>query len=135
MQVYDLDTMTAHPYAERSKNVLYGTDNFKLRIIELAAGGEIPPCEMTSHVVFYVIWILIVVFVLPFLLGLAFGIIVEAGKLQNWLDRLGISIASRTSQTWDYFFSKKERCWLIAYLDSGEIARFYQLILRLLKTE
>jgi quercetin dioxygenase-like cupin family protein len=55
MQVFDLSAMVAHPYSEREKNVFYQAPQFKLRIIELPAGGAMPVCEMTSHVLFYVV--------------------------------------------------------------------------------
>ena len=55
MQVFDLKKMKAFPYEERERNVFYETNEFKARITELAPGGEIPFCEMKSHVVFYVI--------------------------------------------------------------------------------
>lgn len=54
MQVFDLNEIGAHPYAERKKNVLYMSDDFKLRVIELSTDDEIPPCEMASYVIFYV---------------------------------------------------------------------------------
>ncbi len=55
MKVFDLDAMEAKPYEERDKNVFYQAPEFKTRIIELAAGGEIPLCEMSDHVIFYVL--------------------------------------------------------------------------------
>lgn len=55
MQVFDLKTMVSHPYEERDKNVFYKDKEFKARIIELPPGGEMPVCEMVSHVIFYVI--------------------------------------------------------------------------------
>ena len=55
MQVFELKKMKAHPYEKREKNVFYKTKEFKTRIIELPSGGEIPNCEMTSYVIFYVI--------------------------------------------------------------------------------
>jgi quercetin dioxygenase-like cupin family protein len=55
MQVFDLYSMNVHPYAERAKNVFYQTEEFKTRLIELPAGGEMPTCEMASHVIFYVL--------------------------------------------------------------------------------
>ena len=55
MQIFDLQTMTAHPYADRAKNVFYQTDAFKTRIIELPPEGELPTCKMASHVIFYVL--------------------------------------------------------------------------------
>ncbi len=55
MKTFDLKEMTAFPYAEREKNVFYKEDEFKARIIELPPGGEMPTCEMASHVVFFVV--------------------------------------------------------------------------------
>lgn len=55
MQVFDLKTMTSHPYEQRDKNVFYEAREFKARIIELSPGGEISRCEMISYVIFYVI--------------------------------------------------------------------------------
>jgi len=47
--------MKALPSEEKEKNVFYQSKEFKTRIIELPPQGEIPNCEMTSHVIFYVI--------------------------------------------------------------------------------
>lgn len=55
MQVFDLSAMASHPYTERMKNVFYEGALFKARIVELLAGGEMPDCEMASHILFYVI--------------------------------------------------------------------------------
>lgn len=55
MQLFDLSAMVAHPYSEREKNVFYQAPQFKLRIIELPAGGTMPACEMISHVIFCVV--------------------------------------------------------------------------------
>jgi len=55
MQVFDLKTMTSHPYEQRDKNVFYEAREFKARITELSPGGEISRCEMISYVIFYVI--------------------------------------------------------------------------------
>jgi len=55
MRVFDLRMMVPHPYHEREKNVFYQAPPFKVRIIELPAGGGMPPCEMSSYVLFYVI--------------------------------------------------------------------------------
>lgn len=52
MQVFDLKNLTSFPYAERDKNVLYKAEGFKVRIVELPPGGEMPTCEMASHVIF-----------------------------------------------------------------------------------
>ena len=55
MRIFDLRAMTPHPYDEREKNVFCQTPQFKARIIELPAKGRMPTCEMTSHVLFYVV--------------------------------------------------------------------------------
>jgi len=55
MQVFNLKTMKSYPYEERDKNVFYKDRQFKTRIIELPPDGEMPICEMTSCVIFYVI--------------------------------------------------------------------------------
>jgi len=55
MKVFDLDKMTVFPYEQREKNVFYQTNEFKTRIIELPPGGQMPPCEMASYVIFYVL--------------------------------------------------------------------------------
>ncbi len=55
MKVYDLKAKPSHPYEDRDKNVFHKAEQFKARIIELPANGDMPACEMKSHVVFYVI--------------------------------------------------------------------------------
>ena len=55
MQVFDIEAMAVHPYEERDRNVFYKAEEFKTRIIELPAGGEMPTCEMASYVIFYFI--------------------------------------------------------------------------------
>ncbi len=55
MQVFNPKKMKSYPYAERDKNVFYKAKEFKARIIELPPGGEMPTCEMSSYVLFYVI--------------------------------------------------------------------------------
>ncbi|MFO7904629.1 MAG: hypothetical protein ACQESR_05155 [Planctomycetota bacterium] len=47
--------MDARGYEERDRNVFHADEAFKARIIELGAGGEIPGCQMASHVVFLVL--------------------------------------------------------------------------------
>ena len=54
MKVFDLYKMAAFPYEQREKNVFYQTGEFKMRVIDLPPGGNIPVCEMASHVIFYV---------------------------------------------------------------------------------
>ena len=53
MKVFHLNEMTAAPYEQRGKNVFYQAKEFKTRIIELPPGGQMPTCEMASHVIFY----------------------------------------------------------------------------------
>jgi len=55
MQVFDVKAMGVYPYEERDRNVFYKAKEFKARIIELPAGGEMPTCEMASYVIFYFI--------------------------------------------------------------------------------
>ena len=55
MKVFDLSEIAALPYEQRDKNVFYQTKEFKTRIVELPPGGEMPTCEMASHVIFYVL--------------------------------------------------------------------------------
>lgn len=54
MEVFDFNEMRSFPYEEREKNVFYKSPQFKMRIIELLAGGEMPECKMESSVIFYV---------------------------------------------------------------------------------
>lgn len=55
MQLFNLKTMKSYPHEERDKNAFYKAKEFKIRIIELPPGGEMPTCEMLSYVIFYVI--------------------------------------------------------------------------------
>ena len=55
MEIFDLNRIKSYPYKDRDKNVFYATDEFKTRIIDLAAGQEIPACQMASYVIFYVL--------------------------------------------------------------------------------
>ena len=55
MQIYDLKTMAPHSYEERARNVFHEAEEFKVRLIGLPPGGEIPNCEMASYVMFYVL--------------------------------------------------------------------------------
>ncbi|KXB06365.1 hypothetical protein AKJ51_03795 [candidate division MSBL1 archaeon SCGC-AAA382A20] len=51
MKVFDLKEMEPEEKAE----VFYNADEFKARLIDLQAGGQIPTCEMNLYVLFYVI--------------------------------------------------------------------------------
>jgi mannose-6-phosphate isomerase-like protein (cupin superfamily) len=55
MKIFDLAAAAAFPYEQREKNVFYQTKEFKTRIIELPPGGQMPVCEMASHVIFFVL--------------------------------------------------------------------------------
>ncbi len=55
MMVLHMAEIPAFPYEQREKNVLYSDAGFKVRVVELPPGGEMPICEMTSHVIFYVV--------------------------------------------------------------------------------
>ncbi|VAX18438.1 hypothetical protein MNBD_IGNAVI01-2640 [hydrothermal vent metagenome] len=54
MEILDFTKTTGFPYKERHKNVLYKTDDFKIRIIDLPKNGTMPECDMITHVVFVV---------------------------------------------------------------------------------
>ncbi|MCG9478949.1 MAG: hypothetical protein K9H14_01925 [Actinomycetia bacterium] len=51
-QIFDLIELESYPYQQRDKNVLYHRPEFKVRIINLAAGEKIPQCRMEDLVVF-----------------------------------------------------------------------------------
>lgn len=58
MHLFNLKSISAYPYDQRGKNVLYKADNFKTRIIELKEGEKLPPdkpCKMESYVIFYLV--------------------------------------------------------------------------------
>ncbi len=54
MEVFDFNKITGFPYSERHKNVLYRSDEYKIRVIDLPENGKMPECEMATHVVFVV---------------------------------------------------------------------------------
>lgn len=49
---FDLIGMKAYGYDQREKNVFHETRDFKMRVIDLAAGESIPQCDMASYVIF-----------------------------------------------------------------------------------
>jgi len=55
MKTFDINSIKAFLYTEREKNVFYKTDEFKMRIIELAENQELPECEMKSYVIFFLV--------------------------------------------------------------------------------
>ena len=52
MQVYDIKSINSYPYKDREKNVLFKSEEFKVRIIDLKKGEQLPTCEMNSYVIF-----------------------------------------------------------------------------------
>lgn len=55
MQIFDLMDFVAEGYENRGVNVFFQNDTFKTRVIVLEAGGIIPPCQMDTYVMFYVV--------------------------------------------------------------------------------
>ena len=53
-KIFDFNKLSGLPYEERHKNVLYQTDEFKIRIVDLAENEGLPECNMETHVVFVV---------------------------------------------------------------------------------
>ena len=52
MKIFDTKTLQAFPFEERHKNVFFQAEEFKMRIIELGLGDQLPECQMDSYVVF-----------------------------------------------------------------------------------
>jgi len=55
MEIFDLNEINVYSFEERDKNVLFQSNMFKVRLIQLDAGGEIPPCKMATNVIFCVL--------------------------------------------------------------------------------
>ena len=55
MEIFDLNDSSVYPFEERDKNVLSQSRTFKVRLIQLEAGGQIPPCKMEMNVIFCVL--------------------------------------------------------------------------------
>jgi len=55
MEIFDLNDILVHPFEERDRSVLFQNETFKVRLIQLEAGGEIPPCAMAMNVIFCVL--------------------------------------------------------------------------------
>lgn len=55
MDVFDFNNIEGKPYEERHKNVLYKTEDFKIRVIDLPENGAMPECNMETYVVFVVL--------------------------------------------------------------------------------
>lgn len=54
MEIFDFNKIEGKPYEERHKNVLYKTEDFKIRVIDLPENGTMPECNMETYVVFVV---------------------------------------------------------------------------------
>jgi len=55
MEIFDLNEIRIYPFVEKERNVIFQSEAFKVRLIHLEAGGEIPPCTMTTNVLFCVL--------------------------------------------------------------------------------
>jgi mannose-6-phosphate isomerase-like protein (cupin superfamily) len=55
MEIIDLNDSNVYPFEEREKNVLFQSGTFKVRLIQLQAGEEIPPCARVMNVIFCVL--------------------------------------------------------------------------------
>lgn len=55
MRIFDTVMKEPKPDTGKRTVVLHQASNFKIRVIELSAGGNIPPCEMAYSVIFYVL--------------------------------------------------------------------------------
>ncbi len=55
MEIFDLNEIRIYPFEERERNVIFQSEAFKVRLIQLEAGGEIPPCTITANVLFCVL--------------------------------------------------------------------------------
>jgi quercetin dioxygenase-like cupin family protein len=55
LEIFDLNDIFVHPLEERDRNVLFQTETFKVRLIQVDPGGEIPPCTMATNVLFCVL--------------------------------------------------------------------------------
>jgi len=55
LKIFDLNRIDAFDIEQKEKNVFYQKRNFKVRIIALPPGGQMPTCDMKSHVIFYIL--------------------------------------------------------------------------------
>jgi hypothetical protein len=55
MEIFNLDNIRIYPLEERDKNVLFQSETFKVRLIQIGSGGEISPCAMATNVLFCVL--------------------------------------------------------------------------------
>ena len=55
MEIFDLNDSNVYPFEEKDKNVLFQSEAFKIRLIQVEAGEEIPPCAMAMNVIFCIL--------------------------------------------------------------------------------
>lgn len=55
MEIFDLNDSNVYLFEERERNVIFQSETMKVRLIHLEAGGEIPPCKMTTNVLFFIL--------------------------------------------------------------------------------
>src|SRR4030042_3376040 len=55
MEIFDLNDTLVYAFEERDRNLLFQDETFKVRLIQLEAGGEIPSCTMPMNVIFCVL--------------------------------------------------------------------------------
>ena len=55
MNIYDANIRGVEPVTGKRTAVLHQANNFKIRIVELPPGGNIPPCEMADSAMFHVL--------------------------------------------------------------------------------
>lgn len=54
MNIFNLMDLEVQPFERRGANVFFQNDLFKVRVIALEPGGEIPDCQMEEYVLFFV---------------------------------------------------------------------------------
>ena len=55
MEIFDLKKMEKGPDGKQKSKLLFEKDGIKLRTIILGPDERIPPCDMTSRVIFHVV--------------------------------------------------------------------------------
>lgn len=73
-----------------------------------------------NHAGYLILWSM-VVFILPVLIGICFGILVRQRWIRNFLGRLGISILHPAPTAWDYVFARNQRYWARVSLLNDEL--------------
>ncbi len=55
MEIFDLKNIEKGTDREQKSKILFEKDGIKMRTIFLGPDDRIPPCDMTSHVIFHVV--------------------------------------------------------------------------------